>query len=400
MRFVYSRAGVLVAGLTPSDHRARKNELARANEDLKGSPMRATNQPLQIRTWQPGRYPNGDVMGYWNGALASMDKSRDAGASPVGNEGPTITRTYLITGGAGFLGSHLVDALVARGDRAVILDDLSTGTASNLEAALRSESAELVPRADVCVHMAAAVGVELVLGRPLDTLLSNVRGADVVLAAAARDRKPLLYASTSELYGKLNSGAIREDATRELGSPFTSRWSYAIAKEFGEAAVHGYARDAGCEMAAVRLFNAVGPRQSAEHGMVLPRFVSQALAGAPLTVYGDGSQTRCFTDVRDVTRALIGLLDSGAPWGRVFNVGSDRPTSVLHLARRVIALTGSASEIEFVPYERAYPNGHEELGNRVPDTGALRRLTGWAPIHSIEKTIAWMVPARAVEFAA
>jgi UDP-glucose 4-epimerase len=296
----------------------------------------------------------------------------------------------------------------------VILDDLSTGTASNLEASPRSESTELVvgsvlddelvgrlmARADVCVHLAAAVGVELILARPLETLLSNVRGADIVLAAAARDGKPLLYASTSELYGKLNSSAIREDATRELGSPFTSRWSYAIAKEFGEAAVHCYARDAGSAMAAVRLFNAVGPRQSAEHGMVLPRFISQALAGAPLTVYGDGSQTRCFTDVRDVTRALIGLLDNDATWGGVFNVGSDRPVSVLDLARQVIALTGSPSEIEFVPYERAYPSGHEELGNRVPDTGALRRLTGWAPIHTVETTIAAMVRVRALEIAA
>ena len=313
--------------------------------------------------------------------------------------------TYLVTGGAGFLASHLIDGLVSRGDSAVALDDLSTGTAVNLEGALATGGAELVvgsvldealvdklmSKVDMCVHMAAAVGVELVLSRPLESLLSNVRGTDVVLAAASRHGTPLLYASTSEVYGTLSSTAIGEDATRQLGSPFTSRWSYAIAKEFGESAVHCYARDAGSRMAAARLFNAVGPRQSAEHGMVLPRFIDQALSGLPLTVYGDGRQSRCFTDVRDVTRAMLTLLDCDAAWGQVFNLGSDRPISILDLARRVIAISGAQTTIEFIPYQRAYPDGHAELGNRVPDTRALRRLTGWTPVHTVDETIASML---------
>jgi UDP-glucose 4-epimerase len=313
-------------------------------------------------------------------------------------------QTYLITGGAGFLGSHLVDALTARGDSALVLDDFSTGTCANLESALACGGAQLTAgsvlddaevdrlmrQVDVCVHMAAAVGVERVLSRPLESLLSNVRGADVVLAAASRHNTRLLYASTSELYGKLSSPSISEEAIRELGSPFTTRWSYAIAKEFGEAAVHCYTRAAGNRMAAVRLFNAVGPRQSAEHGMVLPRFINQALAGESLTVYGDGTQSRCFTDVRDVTRAILGLLDCDAGWGEVYNVGTAAPVSIVDLAGRVIACTGSHSDIEFIPYERAYPGGHTELGDRVPDTGSLRRLTGWTPIHKIEETISAM----------
>lgn len=311
--------------------------------------------------------------------------------------------TFLVTGGAGFIGSHLTDSLVRDGHTVIVLDDLSAGSRDNLSSSLGSGHVELVEAsvldsrivddcvraADVCVHLAARLGVRQIVGHPLGALRENVLGVDVVMSAAARHRRRLLFSSSSEVYGKVNHYGLTEGDDRLLGSPAKSRWSYAIAKQYGEALAHAYAKEWGVEMTAVRLFNTVGARQSNAYGMVLPRFVAQALAGEPLTVYGDGSQTRCFTDARDVVRALRLLLDRDAVG--VFNVGSSRSVRVLDLARLVVELTASASPIVFVPYEQAHPAGFEELGNRSPDTSALRGLTGWVTEWAVEQTIASVV---------
>ena len=307
---------------------------------------------------------------------------------------------YLITGGAGFVGSHVADALVARGDTVLVLDDLSTGSYGNIQHLVESgrlrfvqgsvTDAALVDDAmacvDRCLHLASAVGVQLVVDNPLETLLENVRGIDIVLEAAARRGKRLLFTSTSEVYGKQCCDALTEDDDLLIGSPAKSRWSYAIAKSFGEAVAHGY-HASGAEVTVVRLFNAVGPRQSGRYGMVLPRFVQQALAGEDLTVHGDGEQTRCFTHVADSVRAILMLIENDDALGRTFNVGTGIPIAVADLARRVIERAGSTSDVVHVPFEEAYAPGFEELGIRRPDTSALVELTGWAPERTLDHAI-------------
>jgi UDP-glucose 4-epimerase len=308
---------------------------------------------------------------------------------------------YLITGGAGFIGSHVADALVARGDAVVLLDNLSTGNRQNVEHVVDLPSVEFVEgstldaesiddviaRTDACLHLASAVGVKLIVRSPLSSLLGNVRGADNVFAAAVRHGRKLVFTSTSEVYGKNSIGPLPEDADHVLGSAFKSRWAYAIAKGFGEALAHGYHHDCGAQIVVARLFNTVGPRQTGAYGMVLPRFVRQALAGEDLTVHGNGTQTRCFTHVADTVRALLLLLDEADAVGRVFNVGTQMETPVIDLAARVIDRTGSASKVRLVPYEDAYGEGFEELGRRKPDTRAIRELTGWEPTRTIDDAI-------------
>jgi UDP-glucose 4-epimerase len=325
---------------------------------------------------------------------------------------------YLITGGAGFIGSHLVDALTMRGDDVLVLDDLSTGHLRNLEEVPGSGDTnsererrfatsqsrgevefvegsvtdealidDCMSEVEACVHLASAVGVQLVVRRPLESLLRNVRGSDTVITTAARHRRRLMFASTSEIYGKLSGESLSEDSDRLLGSPAESRWSYSTAKAFGESLAHSYHRQEDAEMIVVRLFNTVGPRQTGAYGMVLPRFVRQALAGEDLTVYGTGTQTRCFTHVLDTVRALVLLLDADGAIGNTYNVGSQRPVSVIELAGKVIQRAGPRSKIRLVPYEEAYGPGFEELGRRVPDTSALENLTGWRPVRSIDETI-------------
>jgi UDP-glucose 4-epimerase len=308
---------------------------------------------------------------------------------------------YLVTGGAGFIGSHLVEVLAERGDHVVVLDDLSTGSASNIEHLLGSGRVELVEgsvldaelvddcmsSADACLHLAAAVGVYLIVSRPLESLLSNVRGTDIVMTTAARRGCRLLYASTSEVYGKHSDGALKETSDRVVGSPFVARWGYATAKAFGEALLHGYAREAGASFTAARLFNTVGPRQKGNYGMVLPRFARQALAGEDLTVYGTGAQSRCFVHVADTVRALLLLTETDAATGRVFNVGSSDEIQIVDLATRVIERAASSSRVRLVPYEEAYGKGFAELGRRKPDTTELRRATGWAPTRSLDQMI-------------
>jgi UDP-glucose 4-epimerase len=311
------------------------------------------------------------------------------------------SRRILITGGAGFIGSHLADALLARGEQLVLLDDFSTGRRDAIEHLHNAPGLEviegstldpglvddLVAATDATLHLASAVGVQLIVSSPLSSLLGNVRGTDNVFASAVRHGKRLLFTSTSEVYGKNSAGPLSEDADRILGSAFKSRWAYAMAKGFGEALAHGYYRDCRAEVIVARLFNTVGPRQTATYGMVLPRFVRQALACEDLTVYGNGTQTRCFTHVADTVQALLLLLDHDDAIGQLYNVGSETEVRVIELARRVIEATGSDSKIQLIPYEEAYGEGFEELGRRKPETRAIHELTGWEPTRSIDDAI-------------
>lgn len=302
-------------------------------------------------------------------------------------------KRYLITGGAGFIGSHLIESLVERDQAAeiVVLDDLSTGSMENIQHLLDGDRVsfvrgsvtdsdvvdELMRGKDQCIHLASAVGVQMIVNEPLDTLMKSVRGSNVVMHAATHNEVRVLFSSTSEVYGKQSHKLLGEHDDLIFGSPSKGRWTYAIAKSFGEALIHGYNRQRGVDATIVRLFNCVGPRQTATYGMVLPRFVRQALAGDDLTVYGDGTQTRCFTHVRDTVAALLALSDNDEASGRTFNIGTANLLSVGELARRVIARSGSCSGIAYIPYEEAYASGFEELGTRVPDTTALSDLTGW-----------------------
>jgi UDP-glucose 4-epimerase len=308
---------------------------------------------------------------------------------------------YLITGGAGFIGSHLADTLVVRGDSVVILDDLSTGSVENIVDAIASGRAEFIEgsvcdselvddcleRTDACFHLASAVGVKLIVENSVDSLSRSVRGTQVVTAGAHRLGRRLLFASTSEIYGKNGSAALAEHSDRVLGPPSVARWSYSIGKAFGEAVSLGYHREREGDTVVARLFNTVGPRQTGLYGMVLPRFVCQALAGEDLTVYGDGSQSRCFAHVDDTTRALVMLMDEEGARGAAFNVGRSVEITILELAETVIERTGSGSGIRKVPYEEAYGDGFEELGRRRPDTSALEQMTGWEPLRLVEDAI-------------
>lgn len=308
---------------------------------------------------------------------------------------------YLITGGAGFIGSHLADALIARGDSVLVLDDLSTGRRENLDSALSTGSAELVEGSildralvgecvaatDLCLHLAAAVGVELILENPLDSLLCNVRGSDIVISAVAARGGRSLVVSSSEVYGKNSVGPLAETSDRILGPPSTARWAYSTAKAFSEVLANAYGYETDAESVVVRLFNTVGPRQSGSYGMVLPRLVRQALAGENLTVYGDGTQTRCFAHVADVVDAILLLCDAGEAVGHTFNIGSPQEISILDLASKVLERTGSDSEVSLIPYEEAYGKGFEEIGRRHPDLGEIHRITGWAPIRTIDDMI-------------
>ncbi len=322
---------------------------------------------------------------------------------PAAAHRPERARRYLVTGGAGFIGSHLVEALLDRSapDQVVILDDLSTGRLEHIGHLLAEEGVhcvegsvtdaalvdELMADADICIHLASAVGVQMIVNEPLDTLMRSVRGSNVVMHAAARHDARVLFSSTSEVYGKHTNGALTEQDDLIFGSPSKGRWTYAIAKTFGEALIAGYHGRRGVDATVVRLFNTVGPRQTGQYGMVLPRFVRQALKGEDLTVYGGGAQTRCFTHVRDTVSALMLLAENeGAP-GRTFNIGSSTPIAVIELARRVIERAESDSGIMLVPYEEAYGEGFEELGSRRPDTTALRNLTGWQTHRSVEDAI-------------
>ncbi|HUR78330.1 MAG TPA: GDP-mannose 4,6-dehydratase [Acidimicrobiales bacterium] len=306
--------------------------------------------------------------------------------------------SYLLTGGAGFIGSHLTDALLARGDHVVALDNLSTGRLSNLDTAGRhpnfrfvqgsvlDEMAvdELAHQCEVIVHLAAAVGVKLIVEQPLRSLTTNIRGSENVIEAAHRYRRKILVASTSEIYGKNTSDSLSETADRILGAPTVARWAYSEAKAIDEVLAYAYFKERGLPTVVARLFNTVGPRQSPAYGMVIPRFVEQALANEPITVFGDGTQTRCFGHVTDIVDGLLRLLDHPGAIGDVFNVGSPGEISMLDLARKIIEDTGSSSPIELIPYDQAYEAGFEDMQRRVPDTTKLRALTGWVASRTLD----------------
>jgi UDP-glucose 4-epimerase len=303
-------------------------------------------------------------------------------------------RRVLITGGAGFVGSHLAEALLARGDSVWLLDNLSTGAIDNVDH-LKADRrfrytidtvmnepvvAELVDRADVVFHLAAAVGVRLIVESPVNTIETNVHGTEMVLKVANKKKKKVVIASTSEVYGKSNAVPFREDADLVMGPTSKGRWSYACSKAIDEFLALAYHKEKRLPVVIVRLFNTVGPRQTGRYGMVIPNFVKQALMGHPITVYGDGSQTRCFTYVSDVVGALIALSEREEAVGEVFNVGNDgEEVSILDLARRVKERTASSSEIQMVPYDQAYEAGFEDMPRRVPDLAKLRALTGFQP---------------------
>ncbi|HET9317346.1 MAG TPA: GDP-mannose 4,6-dehydratase [Vicinamibacteria bacterium] len=300
----------------------------------------------------------------------------------------------LITGGAGFVGSHLAEALLARGDTVYVIDDLSTGSIENIEAlkedrrfhyvidTVMSERvlAELIDRVDVVFHLAAAVGVRLIVESPVNTIETNVHGAEMVLKLANKKKKKVLLMSTSEVYGKSNAVPFREDSDLVMGATDKGRWSYACSKAIDEFLGLAYYKEKRLPVVVARLFNTVGPRQTGRYGMVIPNFVKQALLGHPLTVFGDGSQTRCFTYVGDVVGALMELARHPDAVGQVFNIGNDGDEiSILALAERVKARTGSQSPIELVPYDKAYEAGFEDMPRRVPDLTKLRTLIGYEP---------------------
>lgn len=299
----------------------------------------------------------------------------------------------LITGGAGFIGSHLAELLLLEGHAVTVLDDLSTGSLDNI-AHLRSNAAfecvlgsvlddelvaRLVDRADAVFHLAAAVGVKLVVSAPIHTIDSNVRGTEIVLRHACRSGKRVLVTSTSEVYGKGTALPFREDADLVLGAPVKTRWGYATSKLLDEFLALAYHKEHGLPVTVVRLFNTVGPRQSSRYGMVMPTFARQALVDAPITVHGDGSQTRSFTWVGDVVWALARLIQEPRAWGEVFNVGNGAETSVLDLALRVKEMTGSASVIRFEPYRQAFDDAFEDMPRRVPDIQKIKRTIGYVP---------------------
>ncbi|HEX7192116.1 MAG TPA: GDP-mannose 4,6-dehydratase [Thermoanaerobaculia bacterium] len=317
----------------------------------------------------------------------------------------------LITGGAGFIGSHLSDACVARGDQVFVLDDLSTGRRENV-AQLGGDPrfhlivgsvedtdllGDLVSRCDVIFHLAAAVGVKLIVERPVRTIETNIRGTEAVLAAAARDRKRVLIASTSEVYGLSDRVPFREDGNLVMGATTKSRWSYACSKAIDEFLALAYHREKELPAIIVRFFNTVGPRQVGRYGMVVPRLVDQALAGEPLTVYGDGRQTRCFGYVGDAVKSALLLMDHAGTPGEIFNVGSTEEVSINQLAERILTLTGSSSKIVHVPYEEAYEAGFEDMPRRVPDTSKAARVIGFTPRTSLDDILRSVIAERVMQ---
>jgi UDP-glucose 4-epimerase len=308
---------------------------------------------------------------------------------------------FLITGGAGFIGSHLSDLLIAHDHAVHVLDDLSTGSIENI-CHLKSNPrfdytihsarddtvvAELVDEADIVVHLAAAVGVALVVDSPVRTIETNIHCTEVVLTHANKKKKPVLIASTSEVYGKSRALPFREDGDMQIGATGKGRWAYACSKAVDEFLAMAYWRERSLPTTVVRLFNTVGPRQTGSYGMVVPRLVSQALGGEPLTVFGDGQQTRCFCHVADVVEALYGLMSDERAYGHVFNVGATDELSILELAERVIDMTGSRSHISLMPYEEAYAEGFEDMYRRVPDTTKVHALIGWRPLRTLENIL-------------
>ena len=322
---------------------------------------------------------------------------------------------FLITGGAGFIGSHLAERLLSLGQRVTVLDNLSTGSVSNL-AHLRSHPdfefvmdevgnqrvlGELVDAVDVVFHLAATVGVQKIIDSPVETIVNNVHGTEMVLNAVAKKRRKVVLASTSEVYGKSAALPFREDGDLVMGPTSKSRWSYACSKAIDEFMAIAYWKEKKTPAVVARLFNTIGPRQSGQYGMVVPRFISQALDGRDLTVYGDGRQSRSFTYVDDVVSWLVLLAQEDRAVGEIFNLGNPGEVSIQELAERIVRLTGSASRIRAVPYEEAYESGFEDMGRRLPDINRVVELTGYRPRVELEealrRTIDWFGERRLEE---
>ena len=311
-----------------------------------------------------------------------------------------MTRS-LITGGAGFIGSHLAEALLDQGQHVVAIDDLSTGRIENIDHLLphpnfqfvyeniRTETVmdRLVSECDTLYHLAAAIGVELVIKDPVHTIETNLIGTETVLRLARRYRKMVLIASSSEVYGKSEAIPFREDGDRVMGPTIKSRWSYAESKAMDEFLALAYHQQFGVPVIICRFFNTVGPRQTGTYGMVIPRLAKQAAAGQPLTVYGDGQQTRCFCNVKDTVRAVVGLSQAAQAIGEIFNIGSREEITILDLAKRLRSRSGSQSEIKLIAYDQAYGAGFEDMRRRVPDTTKIKAAIGWQPTIDLDQTL-------------
>jgi UDP-glucose 4-epimerase len=310
-----------------------------------------------------------------------------------------------ITGGAGFIGSHLAEALLAHGHEVIVLDDLSTGSIDNI-AHIKGRSgfeyfvdtvenepllAELIDRSDVVFHFAAAVGVKLIVEQPVRTIETNVHGTEVVLKHANKKKKLVVVASTSEVYGKSNDVPFREDSDLVLGPTPKHRWAYACSKAIDEFLALAYWKERKLPVIIVRFFNTVGPRQTGRYGMVIPNFVRQALASEPITVFGDGTQTRAFTHVHDVVGALITLMQTPAAIGQVINIGNTQEVTITRLAERIRELCGSPSAIKFIPYEEAYDSGFEDMPRRVPDLTKVHDMIGYEPKHDLDDILVQVI---------
>jgi UDP-glucose 4-epimerase len=306
---------------------------------------------------------------------------------------------YLVTGGAGFIGSHLIESLINRADQVVVFDNLSTGSSKNLSKVADQITVhngsildqqlvdKLVADCDYVIHLAAALGVFNIVNKPLESLKTNLQGSEIILQAADKYRKPVLIASTSEIYGKNEKVPLNEEDDRIIGHPLKSRWSYSEAKAVDESLAYFYHLENKLPIRIVRFFNTVGPRQVGHYGMVVPRFIEAALKNEPLSIYGSGEQIRCFCHVSDVIRALLLVIDSDQAVGEVFNIGNNQQSSINQLADRVISLLGSKSKIERVSYEDAYPEGFEDMQRRVPDISKIKRVLGWSPQLDLDQII-------------
>ncbi len=311
----------------------------------------------------------------------------------------------LVTGGAGFIGSHLSELLLSKGHQVTILDNLSTGRLENISHLEKNPDFhivigdilneflvdKLVERADWIFHLAAAVGVQLIVKDPLRSLMTNIRGSEIVLESVYRYHRKVLITSTSEIYGKNVSGPLKEGDDRILGSPLKTRWSYSTSKAVDEILAYVYWKEKKVPTLIVRLFNTVGPRQTGYYGMVIPRFVEQALRGQDITVYGSGTQSRCFLYVKDVAEAMLKLMEHPEAVGQVFNLGSQEEVSIQALAQKIISLTGSSSRIIYVPYDQAYEEGFEDMQRRIPDTTKAFNLIGFKPSVRLEQVLKMVI---------
>ena len=305
---------------------------------------------------------------------------------------------FLVTGGAGFIGSHLAEAFLKKGANVTVIDDLSTGSMENIsciggnanfsfvKGTILDEKLmkQLVAKCDVIYHLAAAVGVKYVIDNPIKSIEINVKGTELVLRCAAGDRKKVFLSSTSEIYGKTENGLFNEESDRIVGATTIGRWSYSCSKALDEFLCLAYYRETGLPIVIGRLFNTCGPRQTGKYGMVIPRFIKQALSDQPVTVYGDGLQTRSFCYVGDAVRSIIQLVEEPKATGEVFNIGSEESITIENLAKKVIKKTGSNSKIVYIPYEEAYDTGFEDMRHRVPDISKIRDLIGYKPDYNLD----------------